>query len=690
MKNFYSLLLVALASLGLSAQSYYVLPALDAGFNPGNLNNDPEQPNEPGWSDVMTTTTSATWSSSQTIPFPFKFNGTTETSYVVSNTGVVTFAAVPGSAPSATNVALPSGLIPEKSILVWGLGINGANDKIRTRTFGSAPNRQHWISWTSASHPLLTGASNWTYWSIVLEETSNKIYIVDQRTYDGTNNVALTAGIQVSTTDYTSIGASPLLQSRTTATSGNGADASDNTFYELAYGTPPNGDVMAVDESTDDIVAPNTAVTIEGLFRNMGVTPISTADFNYTVNGGAKVTAAVTSASMGSGEFKTIASPTPWTPTAAGVYSVEMWLSNINGSTDPNTANDKVTAKVIVTANPPSRKVFIEERTGTWCGFCPRGAVAMEYMGLNHHDDAILIAVHDNDPMAIPAYNNFMSGNFPTFTADRTFPDQGIGTGQNMEAAMNQRLSVTPVADVQITNVDFSGGNSVKVDVKSKFLLDGSGNDFRYVLIFKEDGVTGTSSAYAQVNYYAGGSRGPLPDAKGFDYATAPDPVPASQMVYHHVARGIEPSYSGAAGSVPSTLTFEQEVTYSFNVSLPSSIINPNHVQVVVLLLDNNKGGEVVNAAEKKLTNVVSLPEIKALQANVFPNPANTFFNIELTERTDFSYELVNAIGQTVQAQNYTDEYSATVNTENLAKGVYFLNLKAGDKSSTMKITITK
>ncbi len=682
--------MISLVSAGMFAQSYYMIPAIDAGRNPGNLHNEPEQPAEPGWADVMSTTTTPTWSASQTIPFSFKFNNVTETSYVVSNTGVLTFASVPGTAPSGTNAALPSGLLPEKSVMVWGIALTGANDKIRSKTLGTAPNRQHWISWTSASHPLLTGASNWTYWSIVLEETTNKIYIVDQRTYDGSNNVALTAGIQVSTTDYVSIGASPALQSRTTATSGNGADASDNTFYELAYGTPPNGDVAAIEEGISGVIAPNTPVTIEALFRNMGVTPISTADFNYTVNGGAKVTAAVTNATMNSGEFKTITSPTPWTPTTAGVYSIEMWLSNINGSTDPNTANDKITAKIIVTANPPERKVVIEERTGTWCQWCPRGAVAMEYMGMNNHDKTVLIAVHNGDPMAVANYDPNLSGGFPTFTADRIMTAQSIGTGSNMEGAMNLRRGLIPVASLKITNIDFTGGSSVKVDVESEFITDETGADYRYQLIFIEDGVTGTGSGYNQINAYAGGGSGQLIDAKGFNYATAPSSIPASQMVYHHVARSLEPSWAGAAGSVPSTVVLNQKVNYTFNTTLPSSVINPNHVRVAVLLLDNKRGGEVVNANEKKLTNVVGIDEVEALEASIFPNPASNFFNIELAENTNFSFELVNSIGQTVMVQDYTDAHRATVNTENLAKGIYFLTLKSGAKSSTMRITITK
>jgi hypothetical protein len=66
------------------------------------------------------------------------------------------------------------------SVCVWGLQMK-AGDNIISKTFGTAPNRQHWIQFNSCSEANLQ--SGWTYWSIVLEETSNKIYIVDQRTF---------------------------------------------------------------------------------------------------------------------------------------------------------------------------------------------------------------------------------------------------------------------------------------------------------------------------------------------------------------------------------------------------------------------------------------------------------------------------------------------------------------------------
>ncbi|MDZ7848819.1 MAG: hypothetical protein U5L96_19985 [Owenweeksia sp.] len=159
MKKVYTLLSVMLVSTALFAQpSYYVLPTPDAGFNPGNLNGDAEQPNEPGWNQIMATTSTDMWSSAQSIPFTFQFNGTTQSSFVISNTGVLTFSPSPGTAPSATNLALPTTTIPDNSVCVWGLDLTGGNDNIRTKVFGTSPNRQMWIQFTSASAPELTGS----------------------------------------------------------------------------------------------------------------------------------------------------------------------------------------------------------------------------------------------------------------------------------------------------------------------------------------------------------------------------------------------------------------------------------------------------------------------------------------------------------------------------------------------------
>lgn len=47
----------------------------------------------------------------------------------------------------------------------------------------------------------------------------------------------------------------------------------------------------------------------------------------------------------------------------------------------------------------PDKKVWVEEATGTWCGWCPRGEVYMNYLYAKYPEHFVGIAVHQKDPM---------------------------------------------------------------------------------------------------------------------------------------------------------------------------------------------------------------------------------------------------------------------------------------------------
>ena len=129
---------------------YYYIPASTAG-NPGGLNGDSEYPSgsglDPSWTVILgPNQSSPTWSSIETIPFSFNFNGSSVTQYKVSSTGVLTFSNLTAPAvPGAGNAALPDPAIPDNSVMIWGIEGTGANDNICTKTFGSSGSQQHWI-----------------------------------------------------------------------------------------------------------------------------------------------------------------------------------------------------------------------------------------------------------------------------------------------------------------------------------------------------------------------------------------------------------------------------------------------------------------------------------------------------------------------------------------------------------------
>ncbi|MEJ6759018.1 MAG: hypothetical protein QNK76_00740, partial [Flavobacteriales bacterium] len=197
-------LLLSLGIIALSTGSafgqYYHTAA--AGGNPNNINTeDTEYPVgsgiASGWTSIVAAAqTAGTYSTAQTMPFTFLFNGNTATTYRVSNTGILTFsqATSPANHSSGAAASIASSTVPDSSICILGINGSGSNDQVARKTFGTSPNRQEWVHFASYSATGTSG-SHWTYWSIVLEEGSNNIYIVDQRAagWAGTVNLGVRA-----------------------------------------------------------------------------------------------------------------------------------------------------------------------------------------------------------------------------------------------------------------------------------------------------------------------------------------------------------------------------------------------------------------------------------------------------------------------------------------------------------------
>ncbi len=322
---------------------YYYLPAQLE--NPRELNKDGEGTfsnlSQLGWNSVQATSSTDVWSSNQTIPFNFMFNGSARTSYKVSTTGVLTFDVAASAVPSSSNGSLPNASIPDNSICAWGLEVSGSNDHIASKTFGTAPNRQHWVSFLSASNPN-ESQSNYTYWSIVLEETSGRVYVVDQQHRRAPD---LTVGIQLNGTSAISHPGSPNVGNL----AGNSSSTSDNVFYTFAPGAQPGFDLAKVRLIMNDVIAlPTAPFDIYGTFINLGFAQVNDVEINYSINGGAAVTANISGLTIAKFATSNILHPTKWTPSSLGNYNIKMWVSKINGSVDADLTNDTINFDVTV------------------------------------------------------------------------------------------------------------------------------------------------------------------------------------------------------------------------------------------------------------------------------------------------------------------------------------------------------
>ncbi len=268
----------------------YVFSYVPNGGNPGGLNTETSDASTTSWTSLVAGNQATNiWSASTPIGFPFDFFGVPVTNFKVSQNLVLTFDVAAVAVPGA-NGPLPSASLPDLSIAgFWDAFTNapntGSNDVIYTRTFGTAPNRQLWIKWFSFE----VGSPNlsFVYNSIVLEETSNKIYLVDMYNIASTtSNLTSTVGVQQNIGNAVTAGSNILLGINP------GTSPADNDYYAFSPVVSAN-DIFASRVLASAVAKKGCGTNLEPIkvtFQNLGFNVASNVSVSYSVDGGAYTT----------------------------------------------------------------------------------------------------------------------------------------------------------------------------------------------------------------------------------------------------------------------------------------------------------------------------------------------------------------------------------------------------------------
>ena len=426
------------------------------------------------------------------------------------------------------------------------------------------------------------------------------------------------------------------------------------------------------------LINTNTVLTAE--VTNVGGNAITSVEIDWNDGAAHVQTVAV---NIAPGASASVAHPDNVTYAAAVEQDLNVTITATNGGVDGDPSNNNIASTLHNTLSQQTDKaVVIEEGTGTWCGWCPRGTVAMDYMTSTYPVDFIGVAVHNGDPMTVAAYDGGAAfSGFPGANVDRAL--LGVSVSQAaFEAYYNDRVNMGVPANIAAA-VTGSGGN-MTIDVSASFFTPVSGADFRLAVVISEDGVTGTSSAYNQANYYSGGGQGPMGG-----YESLADPVPAADMVYDHVGVALLGGYSGQAGSVPATIVDGTVANYTFNYTVPATS-NENNMHVVALLLDNATG-EIVNATEVQLA--VGIDEgAEAINMNVYPNPANDNVNVAFEAAGDYTITITDMAGRVVSTNAYSNLSGAqaiAIPVADLMSGNYIISV-ANDAASYNQSLVIK
>ena len=221
-----------------------------------------------------------------------------------------------------------------------------------------------------------------------------------------------------------------------------------------------------------------------------------------------------------------------------GVHSVELNISKVNGNTNIN-KHSSAEYSIIALEKSADRVSVVEEQTGTWCGWCPRGHVALDLLNKQLGDKVVTLAGHfaNGDPMNILGDNitsqaeRFADyglvamtlssllggGGLPGAMFDRVVaadPYVGANTtkGKNGTYEYGATDLVNLLKEENPSEADFSmtaswaddKNTDIKVDLTTTFNYNRFGSfPYGVAFVLSENGMTGKGANWKQLNYYS-------------------------------------------------------------------------------------------------------------------------------------------------------------------------------------------
>ncbi len=446
----------------------------------------------------------------------------------------------------------------------------------------------------------------------------------------------------------------------------------DNVSYTVTEYTLPalNGAVVLINP-INGLAGQDREVHAK--MRNLGTTTITSYDLTLDY-GDMQISEEISDVSIESLATDDFTFGAPIT-LAQVLANCTVTISNVNGEGNDDDINDDVKAIPIDPVIPaPGKIVFGEEATGTWCSWCVRGHVFMEFMHDNYHGYWAGVAVHNGDPMVDVDYDagiGSLIGGYPSALVER-----GADIDPNALGAAFLNSIIIPPTGVITNGANYNETTGeLNISASIEWKTDVTGN-WKIACVIIEDSVTGTEAGYNQANAYAGGSNGPMGG-----YEDLPNPVPAADMVYENVGRKILPSFDGVV--IPFT---DGSVNGDTKVVKFTTTIDPtwdaNNISIATILIKESDG-TVDNAGLATLQEAidngyVGINPKKSVAVNsvkLYPNPTTntTSLFINNLDGNSVNVTVYSISGQVVDAINYGAQYGSNsfpINTKEYSKGL--------------------
>ncbi|NQX86351.1 MAG: Omp28-related outer membrane protein [Flavobacteriaceae bacterium] len=454
---------------------------------------------------------------------------------------------------------------------------------------------------------------------------------------------------------------------------------------DVVVRAPLNNDAFLKSVSLNRYSLPSTDNTLSMEVTNNGTDAISSLEVNW--NDGTTDNISTINVNIAAGATASVDHPTPVNYANIVELNLTATITAVNGTADGDTSNNTQNDILFNTVTQTSTKaLLIEETTGTWCGYCPKGAVGLDHISTTYPNTTVPIAVHggNGDPMEVPEYkngiSNFTSG-YPDGVIDRATTSDP--SASSLEDAYNSLLFPINPVDLDVTST--LSGSDLTITADATFYTNISSANYKLAGIIIENGVTGTNSGYDQVNAYSGGST-----AMG-GYENLPNPVPAAQMVYDHVGRALLGGFDGVDNSIPVSISAGDNFQTTFNYTIPATS-NQDDMYIAIILI-NSDTGVVINAFQKSINESLSTSDLELASAvSIYPNPATDKFNIAFdASNANYAITITDMLGRTVLAQqhnNLSGNNTIEISTNQFSAGQYIVTIATSNTSYSKRLII--
>jgi thiol-disulfide isomerase/thioredoxin len=343
----------------------------------------------------------------------------------------------------------------------------------------------------------------------------------------------------------------------------NGVAITSNAYTPTELGT------LEVYAKKGDLIS-NT-VTVEVISGVNGVS-VNISNTNVKVNNSIEFSAKdnynndVTSESVFYVDGEVIAGST-YTTDVYGDHEVYAIYSSSNG--------DLQSSAISFNVYRFTKKVLVEDYTGTWCGYCPRLAYNLD-QAEQENDAVIGVGVHDDNDM----YYEFVTQMEAQYNITG-FPSGRINRIIVWNESVSQILSnlgSNPGLGLSINSSLVA--NNVSVEVKIGYDVSSTNN--KIVIYLMEDGLI-----YPQVNYYNGDPSSPW-------YQTG---NPIQNFEHNNVLRK---AFTNIFGDAIPDAGVGDEHTVNYGITVPGSVQNTSNLEIVAFVL-NSTTGLVINVQHAPL-----------------------------------------------------------------------------------------